>query len=262
MAACGNSESNGGGNSEKDLSEKKVVLDSGVEIEILMEGDGILPQAGQKVSVHYKGSLTDGQVFDESYKRGEPITFTLGTGQVIPGWDQGIAQLSKGSKAKLTIPAEMAYGAHERPGIPANSTLIFEVELIDIKEGSKPMSHEVWPTEGLEKKTTASGLSYFVIEEGSGAQAEPGKVVSVHYHGVLEDGTKFDSSFERGEPIEFQLGSGRVIKGWEEGIALLKEGAKAKLIIPPHLAYGEQGAGGVIPSNATLIFDVQVMAVK
>jgi peptidylprolyl isomerase len=109
---------------------------------------------------------------------------------------------------------------------------------------------------------TASGLEYIEIEAGTGAQAEAGKTVSVHYTGTLQDGTEFDSSVSRGVPIEFPLGAGRVIKGWDEGIALMKVGGKAQLIIPPEIGYGDQGAGGVIPPNATLVFDVELVDVK
>jgi len=110
--------------------------------------------------------------------------------------------------------------------------------------------------------TTESGLAYFMIKEGKGVQASAGKTVSVHYTGKLADGTKFDSSYDRNAPIEFPLGQGKVIPGWDEGIALLKEGGKATFIIPPHLAYGERGAGGVIPPNATLIFEVELIEIK
>ena len=122
-------------------------------------------------------------------------------------------------------------------------------------------------TQSMKKLTegatfTKSGLAYFMIKEGVGAQATAGKTVSVHYTGKLADGTKFDSSHDRNAPIEFPLGEGRVIPGWDEGIALLKVGGKATFIIPPSLAYGERGAGGVIPPNATLIFEVELMGVK
>lgn len=109
---------------------------------------------------------------------------------------------------------------------------------------------------------TDSGLRYKVIQKGSGKKAESGKVVSVHYKGQLADGTVFDSSFKRNQPIDFTLGIGQVISGWDEGVALLQEGDKARFVIPSNLAYGERGAGGVIPPGATLIFDVELMKVK
>ena len=102
---------------------------SGLQYVILEEGSGPKPEAGQPVSVNYYGMLTDGNEFDNSYKRGEPITFPLGRGQVIPGWDEGIALLNAGSEAVFFIPADLAYGANERPGIPANSELVFFVSL-------------------------------------------------------------------------------------------------------------------------------------
>lgn len=109
---------------------------------------------------------------------------------------------------------------------------------------------------------TDSGLRYQIIQKGDGAQAEKGKSISVHYKGQLPDGTVFDSSYERKQPIDFTVGVGQVIKGWDEGLQLLKVGDKARLVIPSELAYGSQGAGGVIPPNATLIFDVELMAVN
>jgi len=109
---------------------------------------------------------------------------------------------------------------------------------------------------------TSSRLEFIEVEAGTGAQAVAGKTVSVHCTGKLQDGKVFDSSIPRGEPITFQLGAGRVIKGWDEGIALMKVGGKAQLVIPPALGYGERGAGGVIPPNATLVFDVELVDVK
>ncbi len=108
-------------------------------------------------------------------------------------------------------------------------------------------------------KTTASGLKYLIKEEGSGPMPTPGKPVTVHYHGLLADGKMFDSSFGRGEPIEFPLGVGQVIPGWDEGLALLKQGGKATLFIPYQLAYGEAGSPPVIPPKAELIFYVELV---
>ncbi|SDS25045.1 peptidylprolyl isomerase [Gillisia sp. Hel1_33_143] len=109
---------------------------------------------------------------------------------------------------------------------------------------------------------TSSGLRYKIEEKGDGPKAEKGKTVSVHYKGMLPDGSVFDSSYKRNEPIDFPLGQGHVIEGWDEGIQLLSVGDQARFVIPSHLAYGERGAGGVIPPNATLIFDVELVAVK
>ena len=107
---------------------------------------------------------------------------------------------------------------------------------------------------------TASGLRYKILKEGNGNTVRPMQNVSVHYTGQLADGTVFDSSYRRNQPLTFPLGAGRVIKGWDEGIALLTPGGKARLVIPPHLAYGSAGAGGVIPPHATLIFDVELLS--
>ncbi|WP_431135879.1 peptidylprolyl isomerase [Psychroserpens mesophilus] len=109
---------------------------------------------------------------------------------------------------------------------------------------------------------TKSGLRYQIIQKGDGKAAEAGKMVSVHYKGQLADGTVFDSSYKRNAPLDFQVGVGQVIPGWDEGICLLNVGDKARLVIPSDLGYGAAGAGGVIPPNATLVFDVELMDVK
>ncbi len=110
--------------------------------------------------------------------------------------------------------------------------------------------------------TTASGLQYVVLQQGNGAVATAGHMVSVHYTGWLTNGTKFDSSVDRGQPFQFGLGQGQVIKGWDEGVAGMKIGEKRKLIIPSNLGYGDRGAGNVIPPNATLVFDVELLGVQ
>jgi len=109
--------------------------------------------------------------------------------------------------------------------------------------------------------TTPSGLKYEDLNVGTGAEAKTGQTVSVHYTGWLTDGKKFDSSVDRKQPFEFPLGMGRVIKGWDEGVQGMKIGGKRKLTIPPGLGYGARGAGGAIPPNATLIFDVELLGI-
>jgi peptidylprolyl isomerase len=108
---------------------------------------------------------------------------------------------------------------------------------------------------------TASGLEYVELVEGTGARPKPGDSVSVHYTGWLKSGQKFDSSHDRAQPLAFPIGRGRVIKGWDEGVAGMRVGGKRKLIIPAHLGYGDRGAGGVIPPGATLIFEVELVDV-
>jgi peptidylprolyl isomerase len=110
--------------------------------------------------------------------------------------------------------------------------------------------------------TTPSGLKYIEIEEGTGATPNRGQTVTVHYTGTLENGKKFDSSRDRKRPFDFTIGVGQVIKGWDEGVGSMKVGGRRQLIIPPDLGYGPRGAGGVIPPNATLIFDVELLSIK
>jgi len=130
-----------------------------------------------------------------------------------------------------------------------------------IKEAKEKASKELDQlASGFDK--TASGLRYQIIQKGTGKKAEKGNMVSVHYKGQLADGTVFDSSYKRNQPLDFQVGVGQVISGWDEGIQLLNVGDKARLVIPSDLGYGSRGAGGVIPADATLIFDVELMDVK
>jgi peptidyl-prolyl cis-trans isomerase A (cyclophilin A) len=133
-----------------------------------------------------------------------------------------------------------------------------EKRIAEAKAAQKAKLDEV--AAGYEE--TPSGLRYKILQKGNGAQATKGAGVSVHYKGQLLDGTVFDSSYKRKQPIDFNVGVGQVIKGWDEGIQLLKVGDKARLVIPSDLAYGSAGAGGVIPPDAMLIFDVELVAVK
>jgi len=110
--------------------------------------------------------------------------------------------------------------------------------------------------------TTPSGLKYEELQEGTGGTAKAGDTVDVHYTGWLTNGTKFDSSVDRGQPFSFKLGAGRVIKGWDEGVAGMKEGGKRKLTIPSELGYGKRGAGADIPPNAVLVFDVELLKIR
>jgi len=143
------------------------------------------------------------------------------------------------------------------------ATLAITLTLCAYLTTDKHKSNNLHEVKHMAIQTTPSGLHYEVLQEGTGASPKQGQKVTVHYTGWLSDngekGVKFDSSIDRGEPLIFHVGVGHVIPGWDEGIPLMKVGGKARLTIPAHLAYGSQGAGGVIPPNATLIFDVELL---
>lgn len=243
--------------------EDIITTGTGLQYVLIEEGDGEMPEEGGIVSVHYTGRLDDGTVFDSSYPRDEPITFPVGVGYVIPGWDEGISLLKQGSKARLIIPSELGYGEQGAGGvIPPNATLIFDVELIEVQPAPPPPPEAPTEVDEADYTTTESGLKYYDFEEGTGETPEVGQEVEVHYTGWLEDGTMFDSSLTRGQPFIFPVGIGQVIPGWDEGVASMKVGGKRQLVIPPELAYGERGAGGVIPPNASLIFEVELLGVR
>jgi len=238
---------------------KEVTTPSGLKYKIITKGNGAQPKPGDKVSVHYVGTLTDGTKFDSSRDRGQPFSFAIGSGQVIKGWDEGIALLKVGDKAILTIPPDLGYGANATGPIPANATLIFEVELMDVKEKVAVIAYDV---KGKDTIALADGLKMILVKKGDGPKPEAGKTVSVHYTGYLMDGTKFDSSVERGEPIAFPLGQGRVIKGWDMGISALNVGSQARLIIPSALGYGDAGYPPIIPEKSDLVFDVELVGIQ
>ncbi|PZP36697.1 MAG: peptidylprolyl isomerase [Roseateles depolymerans] len=235
---------------------------SGLQFEDSVVGDGKQAQAGQDVTVHYTGWLwVDGKKttkFDSSLDRRDPFEFELGAGMVIRGWDEGVQGMKIGGKRTLIIPAELGYGARGAGGvIPPNATLCFDVELLGVAGGPEPVE--------LTLTATATGLQFEDKVAGEGAEAAKGQRVSVHYTGWLFQngmkGKKFDSSKDRGQPFKFRLGGGEVIAGWDEGVQGMKVGGTRMLVLPPELGYGAYGAGGVIPPHATLLFEVELLAV-
>ena len=237
----------------------EVTTDSGLKYTDEKIGTGDFPSKGDLLVVHYTGTLEDGTVFDSSIKRNQPIEFPVGTGRVIPGWDEGLMSMKVGGKRKLIIPPDLGYGSRGAGGvIPPNATLFFDVELIEIKPvfvdadfglPGKEMNYE-------------SGLKTIIHIEGKGNTPVPGDEIVVHYKGLLSDGTEFDSSHSRGKPFVFVVGQGRVIPGWDEALLKMKIGEKRTLIIPPDLGYGERGAGASIPPNSTLIFEVELININ
>lgn len=145
---------------------------------------------------------------------------------------------------------------------PAPTTITENNTLIASKKSMSDANTLTTPSGDANTVTTPSGLKYIELVEGTGASPKSGQTVVVHYTGTLENGTKFDSSRDRNDPFKFKIGAGQVIKGWDEGLSTMKVGGRRQLIIPPDLGYGARGAGGVIPPNATLIFDVELLKIS
>ncbi|MDG2275902.1 MAG: peptidylprolyl isomerase, partial [Flavobacteriaceae bacterium] len=212
-----------------------------------------------KLSMANSGPATNGSQFfithiETSWLDGKHTVF----GNVVEGQDV-VDAVAQGDEMSIEI-IRVGTNAEAYNAVEAFRT--FEGSRAKREEEEKKKQQEILDTVALGYDETTSGLRYKILQNGDGKQAIKGANVSVHYKGQLLDGTVFDSSYKRKQPIEFPVGVGQVIAGWDEAILLLKVGDKARFVIPSSLAYGESGAGGVIPPNATLIFDVELMDVK
>jgi peptidylprolyl isomerase len=238
-------------------------------------GEGKSAEAGDIITLHISAWMVKDStnLFDDwsadstkmaysigsTKQQGEPVKMVLGSfDQMIKGSNEGITGMKPGGVRTIIIPSEMAYGSTGAGPIPPNTDLKLYVEVMDVKEAKVVKQ---WEYDSTAVKTTPSGLKYVILKEGEGEKADSNDVVTVHYSGFLLNGEKFDSSVERDEPFTLTLGRRLVIPGWEEGIALLNKGSKAKLIIPSELAYGQRDMG-TIPPGSTLIFDVEIVDIK
>lgn len=251
----------------------EVTLKSGVKYKDLKVGNGAEVKDGNLVEIHFKGwSIKDSAATDlyedwskdstkqmnmiaDSYQMGQAIKFILGSESFIKGSEEGIVGMKPGGQRIIIVPSKCAYGADGMGPIPPNTDIKVYVELVSTKEVPQA---KMWDVDSTLFKTTASGLKYAIIKEGEGELVKPQQQVVVHYSGFLSNGTKFDSSVERDEPLTFTAGVGQVIPGWDEGLLLLKKGSKARFIIPDSLAYGDRDLGK-IPPKSTLIFDVELV---
>lgn len=210
-------------------------------------GKGAAAEKGDVVTVLYRGSLqATGAVFDETSGPGKtPFAFTLGAGEVIEGWDKGVVGMKVGGKRTLCIPPGLAYGDSPVGPIPAKSTLIFEITLLRVdKKGAKAM------------------IEIQEIEEGKGDAAKEGDTIEVHYTGTFLNGEKFDSSKDRNQPLQVEIGKTGLIPGFTMGLVGLKVGGKRKVTIPYELAYGENGRPPRIPPKSTLVFELELVSLK
>jgi peptidylprolyl isomerase len=253
-----------------------ITLKSGLQYLDDSLGTGREAKADNLVSIHFKGWMvpkdTASELFSDwtsdqskgmlslgdSKMRNQPVKFILNSGSFIKGTDEGIVGMKTGGIRTIIIPSKLAYGEAGIGFIPPNTDLKVVVELLEVKD---KVVAEMWKVDSTLFKSTPSGLKYAIVSQGNGPAVELNKTVTVHYSGYLLNGTIFDSSVERDEPIMFVVGQGQVMPGWDEGMQLLKKGDKARFIIPPQLAYGEMQLEK-IPANSTLIFDTEVIDVK
>jgi len=233
---------------------------SGLQITEIAEGEGSLAKKGDIMFIVYTAWYVDGDQFDSYQDREEPYRFRLGFQQVLPGLEEGVATMREGGKRILILPPELAFGREAKGMVPADTWVKFDVELVKIEPGPIPPTQ--WSDVGHEIAVTQTGLQYIDYVVGDGELPKRDSEIIVHYSGFLDDGTVFDSSYYRGAPIRFSLSGGELIAGWIEGIATMREGGKRKLIIPPHLAYGEKGYRKTIPPNATLTYDIWLLTVR
>lgn len=250
-----------------------------------VKGTGNAPVTDGYASVHFSVfDMNNEQIFS-SYERGEPIDFKYGSPFENEGFQVIVGKMKKGGKSEALVPSSMAFGAEGAGNVIDPFTpLYYKVELVDVmtpeqynKKVADREAKKLAQTLKKDKEEEAilqkyladngitpttvlpSGLVYVETLKGTGPKPVDGKKVKVHYTGRLLDGTIFDSSIERGEPLEFAIGRRAVIEGWDKGIALMNEGGKATLVIPSKLAYKDRGAGERIPPYSTLVFEVELV---
>jgi peptidylprolyl isomerase len=234
-----------------------------------IEGIGHSVYPGEEATIQYVGyDYETGKKFVSSWDQGKPFTFTLGKGEVINGWEEGLDGIEGGDRRELVLPPDQTEGPYP-PGIPKGKAVVFMVEAIppfppkggkssrkpEPKPKPKPTTNKTKPKVKVPKGPPPKKLVTKDLEKGKGPGAKKGDELTVEYVGVdYKTGKQFDASWDRGEPFTFELGSGGVIAGWEQGIEGMKVGGRRELIIPPELAYG--------PEKGTLVFVVDLLAIE
>ncbi len=257
--------------------------EDGYQYRFVVNGEGELPKEGDVIFYNMKYTTeTDSMLYESKPGEPTPIPYNAQYWDNLGPLYKAFQKIKEGDSIIVKVPTkrlfEESFNAKVPEGINAEGEIIFYIgadkiltqpemeaeirakneEQLKKEEG---IINDFLAQNNLEAKVTESGLHYIIEKEGSGSYPKSGDRVAVHYTGTLLDGKKFDSSYDRNEPLEFVIGRGQVIRGWDEGVALVKEGGKAKLIIPSSLAYGERGAGNVIPPNSVLIFDVELVGI-
>lgn len=228
---------------------------SGLEYAVLEPGSGEKPKNGDRVFVHYTGWLTDGTKFDSSRDRNKPFDFVLGQGQVIRGWDEGVAMMPSGARWKLRIPPDMAYGPSGRGKIPANATLVFDVELLEIVR-----MPEFREGDAEKQKTTTSGIKYEVLREGEGEPCQKDQGFQVKFAVWSEDGKLLECTEMHGGTIQGLVDAMR-LQFLKEAPLMLREGARYRFEVPAGLAFGAQPGPGNLPPNSKTIWELEMVKI-
>jgi FKBP-type peptidyl-prolyl cis-trans isomerase len=238
--------------------EAQKKTESGLTYEVVKPATGDAAAAGDVLSLKFAFWNHDGQLQACTEREGQdrPLTGPLDK-MPLPVFKEGAKLLHVGERLRIEAPAKVAFGEQMQPGMPPDSLTIWELELVGIKKPLPVPPFAATPADKLQK--TASGLGYEVIKEGTGKTPVLGKDVTLHCARWLADGKLVDSTFERAEPVTLRLGM--VIKGWNEGLQLMTEGAIYKFTIPPELGYGKPGSPPDIPPDATLIVYVELLTV-
>lgn len=238
--------------------------EDGLGIYDMTLGDGDTPQEGDILSTNYVMWLVSPdqpdapQLLDDSEVTGQPLEFVLGSGQVFPGWEIGVADMQVGGRRQLLIPPDLAFGADGGGIFPPGSSLILQIELLSVEAPPTPTA-----VDPADFTTTDSGLQFYDLEPGTGEVAADGDSVSVDFILWVADGpTYFTGSYQQGVPFDFRIGAGQVFPGWEEGMIGMQVGGTRQLLIPGDLALGEEGYGDVIPPNAALLMEVVLNDVR
>lgn len=243
----------------KTENKDTITTGTGLKYVVIDQGFGVSPKQKDIVTVDYTGFLSNGKIFDSSVKRAKPLKFSIGDGKVLKAWEEGIQKINEGGRIKLILSPDLAYGDKGFKNIiPPNETLSFDILLMEVKPEINVVPFDI---SGKEEIETESGLKIVFIEKGDGPIPDTNKVVTVHYSGFFKNGEMFDSSVKRDDPIQFPIGIGAVIKGWEEALFMMPVGSKARVFVPYKLGYGKSGNPPVIPRKADLIFDIELLKI-
>lgn len=236
-----------------------IPTNSGLKYSIDKQGNGEKKaQIGERVKIHCKGTLENGTVFLDTRKFNSPMKFEIGAGKTIKGLDEAVTLLKVGDKASIIVPSSLGYGSKKKGGIPANSELKFEIEILEINPAIKV---EPFNTSGKMFKQNKYGVKFINVEKGNGETISKGDRVRIHFSAYTKKGKLFASSVKENQSVEFVVGNKEVIKGLDKTVRTMKEGDKARLFIPKNLTFCNNNYVFDTPYD-DIIIDLEIIKVK